>query len=331
VRWVVLTDDPPGVPGGVAAFTSRVTTELARRGHEVTIYGRARPGAVAPDAVRFVPVAGPSFGRWGGEWLGLRAWRDLASADRVLATTWPVATFAAIIRPDLDVVAHGSDVTRPPVRPRSFDRVWSSARAWAMSRFLAERLASRGISSMVLPAPVEPASSPRLSGGGARWAFVGRAIHEKGGDRFVRICAAAGARGIVVGDGPARTAWEALAVRLGADVRFTGALPATGVRDVMASSDLVFLLPRGPEGLGLTLIEGAALGVPAVGCRAGGVPEAVGPGLLIDATADADRSAADILSWNRAGDVAWRWCVATHGVDRTVNVLCGHPASSHAH
>jgi glycosyltransferase involved in cell wall biosynthesis len=253
----------------------------------------------------------------------VRAWRDIASADRVLATTWPAATFACRIRPDLDVVAHGSDVTRPPLRRGAFRRVWRHARAFAMSRFLGERLAEQGVEARVLPAPVDVAPAPKPPGDGTRWAFVARAIEEKGGDRFVRICAAARARGVVVGDGPARASWEALAARLGADVTFTGSLDAAGVRGVLLASDLVFLLPRGPEGLGLTLIEGAALGVPAVGCRAGGVPEAVGPGLVLDDPDDAAASAQAIRAWwlPAAGEQAWTWCRDTHGTAHTLDAV----------
>lgn len=323
MRWVVLTDDPPGYPGGVGTWTARVTAELARRGHDVVIFGRDRAGAVAPPGVRFVPVAGPSFGRWGGEWLGVRAWRELTRADRVLATTWPAATLAARIRPDLDVVAHGSNVTRAAVRPGAWARVWGRARPWAMSRFLADHLAERGVTAPVLPAPVNVAPEPRVPGDGSRWVCVSRAIEAKGGDRFVRLCAAAGARGTFVGDGPARPAWEALATQLKADVTFTGSVPLDQVTVALRAADVVFLLPRGPEGLGLTLLEGAALGLATVGCRAGGVPEAVGPGLVLDDPDDTPGSLAAIRSWWRPerGAEAWAWCRATHGTHRCAAAL----------
>jgi hypothetical protein len=71
------------------------------------------------------------------------------------------------------------------------------------------------------------------------------------------------------------------------------------------------------------LIEGAALGVAAVGCRAGGVPEAVGPGLLLDSPDDADASAEMIrVCWSHdAGGQAWTWCRDTHGTARTLDAV----------
>jgi glycosyltransferase involved in cell wall biosynthesis len=146
----------------------------------------------------------------------------------------------------------------------------------------------------------------------------------------VRWCAAAGVRGTFVGDGPARPAWEALASRLAADVTFTGTLPAEGVTAALRDADLVVLVPRGPEGLGLTLIEGAAQGVAAVGCRVGGVPEAVGRGLVLDDPDDTEASVAAIRSWWRPdrGEAAWEWCRATHGTHRCVTAVAGQSLST---
>ena len=67
-----------------------------------------------------------------------------------------------------------------------------------------------------------------------------------------------------------------------------GSIESSGCRETTASARAVLLLPEvdtdgmGAEGLGLCLLEAANVGTPAIGCRVGGVPEAVGPGLLID-------------------------------------------------
>jgi len=323
VRWVVLTDDHPPLMGGVAAFTGRVVAGLRAAGHEVSVFARARPG-LPSDGVH--GVIGPRFGRHAGTWLGLRAVGAIRGADRVLATTWVAGTFAARLPVPLDVVAHGSDVTRPPVRPAAFSRVWAAAdRRFALSAFLAG--AAGG--AVVLPAPVHIAPDPVAPARSGTWGLVARATPWKGGGRFVRLCAAAGVRGVVVGDGPALPQWRALASSIGAPVRFLGALPPGAVRDVLVGLDAVFLLPRarpdgsGAEGLGLALIEAAALGVPAVGCDTGGVSEAVGPGLILADPDDARASAAQVQDWLRPsrGGRAWSWCRQQHGVDRTVAAL----------
>ncbi len=325
MRWVVLTDDHPPLGGGVATFTERVAIELVRRGHDARVYARARPGL--PEGV--IGVRGPSFARRGGAWLALRALPDLRRADRVLATTWPVATSLARLGLRPLVVAHGSDVTTPPLRPRAFHRVWRRARGFAVSAFLARQLAERGYRVEVLPAAVSVASAPVEPPRSGVWGMVARATPRKGGERFVRLVAAAGVRGVVVGDGPERARWAALAREIGADVAFAGQVPHRRVAEIVRGLDLVCLLPRvapdgsGAEGLGLALVEAAAQGVPVVGSAVGGVPEAVGEGLVLADPDDADASARAILDWwtPARGREAWAACRARHGVERTVDLL----------
>lgn len=317
---MILTDDHPPRAGGVAIWTARVASELVRRGHEVRVLARRREDLVELPGTRLTPVRGPSFGRYGGTWLGLRGIRALLGADAVLATTWPVATLATRLGAPVHVVAHGSDVTAR--RPDA--GVWTRASGrWAVSRFLADRLADDGIEAQPLPAPVSVAPFPAAVGDGRRWGLVARAVPGKGGERFVRLVAAADVDGVVVGDGPELPSWRALADRIGARINFRGAVPAERVAEEVRGLDLVCLLPTAPEGLGLALVEAAALGVPVVGCRAGGVPEAVGPGLVLDDPDDARRSARQVRAWwsPDQGRRAWAWCRATHGVERTVDRL----------
>lgn len=330
MRWVLLTDDHPPLAGGVAAFVARVGAGLVQRGHAVTVFARRTPRLRAVPGTRLIPVSGPSFGRYGGRWLGLRAATAIQRADRVLATTWICGTLAARLGTPLHVVAHGSDVTRPPRRPEAFGRVWAAARGrHALSAFLAGALRERGIEAGVLPAPVDAAPAPIRATARGRYGLVARATPLKGGDRFVRLVAAAGVQGVIVGDGPELGAWRRLAERLGAEVTFTGALPAEQVAAVLRTLELVCLLPRahadgsGAEGLGLALIEAAAQGVPAVGCATGGVPEAVGPGLILDDPDDPGASAEAIARWwtPERGAEAWSWCRATHGVQRGIDAL----------
>src|SRR5690606_33991204 len=109
MRWVILTDDHPPAPGGVATWTAAVADGLRRAGDAVEVFARWRPDL--PPEVR--GVRGPSFGRRGGWWLRWAARRALPRADAVLATTWPVAAGLPAGLP-LHVVFHGSDLTRPP-------------------------------------------------------------------------------------------------------------------------------------------------------------------------------------------------------------------------
>ena len=161
--------------------------------------------------------------------------------------------------------------------------------------------------------------------------MVARATPLKGGERFVRIVAAAGARGLVVGDGPALPRWKEVAQSVGADIRFTGGLGHKQTLAQIASLEVMLLLPRtdedgsGAEGAGLVLMEAASLGVPGVGCQTGGVPEALGPGLLLEDPDDYESSARVIREWltPERGRNAREWLAATHGTARLANVLRG--------
>lgn len=80
----------------------------------------------------------------------------------------------------------------------------------------------------------------------------------------------------VAGDGPEREALETLAADcLPGRVRFLG--PIADVDDFYAACD-VFALPSHMEGFGLVYVEAAFHGVPSIGCRVGGVPDAVADG-----------------------------------------------------
>jgi glycosyltransferase involved in cell wall biosynthesis len=76
----------------------------------------------------------------------------------------------------------------------------------------------------------------------------------------------------VVGDGKYRSALQGLAVGLGVDARFYGALPRSEVMKVLDTSD-VFVLASRTEGLPRAMVEAMARGLPCIGTRVGGIPE----------------------------------------------------------
>lgn len=319
MRWVILTDDAVPQRGGIATWTRWATAALASA-HEVRVFARHRPGL--DPGVR--GVRGPSHGRNGPLTTALVAWPAIRRADAVLCTTWPYARFVRRFFPGkpLHVVAHGAEVTEGHT---DLTRAWRDlAGRWAVSDHLVRTLAGRGVRARRLPIPLPTA--PRAAGGD-RWLYVARATERKGGDRFIALAAAAGRTAEVVGEGPALALWKRRASELGADVRFRGGLDRSEVYAAMDRAELVFLLPRtrpdgsGAEGLGLVLLEARARGIPVVGCRTGGVPEAVGPGLLLDDPDAIPASVAQIQAWlpnASAGDVH-----AQHHPRAFLEALCG--------
>lgn len=116
---------------------------------------------------------------------------------------------------------------------------------------------------------------------------VARLVEKKGTAYLIRAFRQVArrfpdARLVIIGDGPLRRPLEDLAESLGVDgrVSFLGTLPHRDVLDWMGRAD-VLCLPSvaatsgDSEGLGMVLLEAAATGVPVIGTRHGGIPEAV--------------------------------------------------------
>jgi glycosyltransferase involved in cell wall biosynthesis len=136
-------------------------------------------------------------------------------------------------------------------------------------------------------------------------AFLARMTPLKGGDLLIRAAADASrhlGRAIaltMIGDGPARADWEALARRLSVDATFTGWLDGDERFEYLRRADLVAVPSTWPEPFGLTGLEAAAYGVPAVAFDVGGVREWLQNGtngLLVDANPPTASALAVVLA-----------------------------------
>ncbi len=107
--------------------------------------------------------------------------------------------------------------------------------------------------------------------------YVGRLSFEKRLDwLYAPVTQIAGARLALVGSGPA----EAYLRRRFAGTRtvFTGYMSGADLAAAYASAD-VFAFPSDTETLGFVAMEAMASGVPAVGARAGGIPDVIEDGV----------------------------------------------------
>ena len=116
---------------------------------------------------------------------------------------------------------------------------------------------------------------------------VARLVEFKGTRYLIRAFAAVAAarpqiRLVIIGDGPLNRRLRALARSLGLAERvvFLGARPHAEVLGWMRKAAMLVLpsvltATRRTEGLGMVLLEAAASGVPVIGSRQGGIPEAV--------------------------------------------------------
>jgi phosphatidylinositol alpha-1,6-mannosyltransferase len=122
--------------------------------------------------------------------------------------------------------------------------------------------------------------APR-DGGDLSLVTICRLDKGKGIDLVMRALTILAARGIpyrytVGGDGSERKFLEALVDELGLrdKVHFKGAVEGEEKWHLLRNAD-VFVMPSREEGFGIAFIEAAAFGVPAVGSRTGGIPDAV--------------------------------------------------------
>ena len=136
-----------------------------------------------------------------------------------------------------------------------------------------------------------PAAEPDAPPSTATVAFMARMTALKGGDLLVRGVARASRRlgapitVTMIGDGPARPAWEAMARELSVDCRFTGWIDDERRFEAVRRAHLLAVPSVWPEPFGLAGLEAAAVGVPAIAFDVGGVREWLRPGingLLVD-------------------------------------------------
>ena len=111
-------------------------------------------------------------------------------------------------------------------------------------------------------------------------AALGRLVPIKGFDLLIAampalLAAVPRAHAVVIGDGPEDAALASLADQVGVrdHVRLHG--PSTDVAAILAAAD-VLAAPSRNEGMGRSLVEAMALGVPVVGAAVGGIPSVVG-------------------------------------------------------
>ncbi|TWB08893.1 glycosyltransferase involved in cell wall biosynthesis [Nitrospirillum amazonense] len=183
---------------------------------------------------------------------------------------------------------------------------------------------------------------------------VARLVEVKGAEYLIRAFSLLAdwhpkAQLDIIGDGPLRKPLQRLAGTLGLSsrIRFLGALPHTEVLARMRRAAML-VLPSvrtntgRVEGLGMVMLEAAATGVPVIGSRIGGIPEAIvedRTGLLAperDATALArhmetlldNRDLRHRMGWEARAHVGARFDITrqTAALEDIYDQVAGHAA-----
>jgi colanic acid/amylovoran biosynthesis glycosyltransferase len=265
------------------------------------------------DRVFIAPAARSRFGAARARLLGRTSTAVLADACRAHSARIVHAHFGHDALPALDVARrlglplvvtfHGFDATTSDealaaqggalaeyVRRR--DEIFAEAALLiGVSGFITDELRGRGAPEHKLRVHHQGIAlgPPRDSEPGAPCVlFVGRHVAKKGlGDLLEAMAtvrrAVPDARLLLVGDGPDRRIHEARARELGVEAEFLGWRTPEEVGRFMAAARVLCVPSRraengDAEGLPTVILEALACGLPVVGTRHSGIPEAIGPG-----------------------------------------------------
>lgn len=264
----------------------------------------------------------PNVVRW-AQWTDSRLSRgdiDLLQVGNIRPTGYVGAWTRARRGTPYVLYVHGSELLkeRRKIRNRGSAR-WSSrhilggaaaiiANSKATAALTREILDELGVPERGRVRVVNPGADPdrfrpsgddgEQPGGGVVLLSISRLVPRKGIDTVIRalpplLDAFPDLTYRVVGDGPDRPRLEALADEHGvrSAVRFEGHLPESGLAEAYREAD-VFVLPvreiaddDDVEGFGIVFSEAGAAGLPVIGSRSGGVPDAVRhaeTGLLVE-------------------------------------------------
>lgn len=312
VRDVLFSFDYPPLDGGVARLCAEIVTGLAKSG-SVTVISQQRDevGANIPHGagVTDLRVSGRrplrEFKAW---WRLLRHHRH----DTVIVGTWyPEGLLATLAGcRNVVVLAHGAELM-PPLQPWR-RRLWRSIQSFVLSRatrvtanshFTADLVRSCTPDANVVAIPLAVDEYRFMPGdsadarsrlnlqdvGDVVISTVTRIQDYKGIDTVLQAIALLPPEDrdrltyLVAGRGAALESLQLLARVLGIEssVRWLGFVPEDDLPYVYRASDLFVLCTRDApevrsvEGFGLVFLEAQASGIPAIGTRTGGIPDAI--------------------------------------------------------
>lgn len=294
--------------GGIEALMTGLAESLAAKGHKVAVCAD-RTGKQRGEYTPHTPFALHRFAGWRPwrRWRKRQALHKLTkheTIDAVFCDSWKsIAALPDTIKAPVSLFIHGAEFPLHPT-PRKSARIAAAlARATtiiANSRFTAGLarpfLSADGPQPLIIHPPIDAQPEPSanatatidalIKDRGPILAVVSRLEERKGIDRVIAALPALRARfpGIlfmIAGGGGDRDRLQALASELGVtrQVHFLGMVDAETKAALLQRTD-VFAMPsrrvgRSVEGYGLSFIEAAWHGVPALAGAEGGAADAV--------------------------------------------------------
>lgn len=324
MRILVLSVDFPPHHDGVSTVSWHYARRLAELGHDVHAVGPAADGDRDFDAAAPFPIS-----RFAGYEAGLLRFFPFVSASlRAIRRHRPEMIFAMnigyggvlcrVLKIPYVTMAYAYEFMKfenSRMRALYLSIYRRSRMTIAISRFTADQLERFGVPSdsiQIVPPGVSGTTveDAERSEHGFRIGTCGRIIPRKGHDLVIRALPAIAEQVpdveyLVAGDGPHRSDLQDLARELGVESRvtFLGRVPDGSLPTFYASLDLFVMPSRHDEvtghveGFGIVYLEAALQGVPSIGSRTGGIPEAVldGETGLLVAAEDPDELAAAVV------------------------------------
>ncbi len=305
MRVVLFSFDYAPLDGGIARLCTELRRGLVARGVDVSVLTAPNGANAAEAGTRRLHGSRP-----------LRDARALALLARlapnqvVLCGRWyPEGLLALLAGREVVLLAHGAELLAPRnvgfaraqalVRRRVLERARLVVANSRYTAALVESIAPRArVSALPLGvdtsafAPGDRETARAKLGVTARYVVstVARILPFKGHETAITALAQlepelrADFTYLIAGRGAHRDALAALAQDLGVtqQVKFAGLVPEPDLVNVYRASDLFCLLTcpgaRAVEGFGLALLEAQSCGIPVLGTRTGGIPDAVEDG-----------------------------------------------------
>jgi len=334
MSYLLFTEDfPPGFTGGVSSWAHDLALALAKDG--VHVFARKTKDVRAYDSqfpVEITRMPGRNWGKYKSTWTWLAARK--ATAKVAIFAHWQLASRAArgLKKKGVEiwVFVHGSDILPQSINQKQLKRTADLIDIWLpVSRSLETRLHKLigKVNSTVPPMPIQIPNNPSPPTPGGPLLVISRLVFSKGIDNAINWAEMLNRTLHIIGDGPDRERLEKHSKSK--NVVFLGQLSRNECLRHIEKSSSVLLLSKahknqiGDEGLGLCLLEAASQARGCIGSHSGGIPEAIGRGILIPDVPD--RSHIETIK-NKLDDSQWglecyNWVKAHHGAERCAAFL----------
>lgn len=285
--------------GGIETMSETLAEEFTRQGHVVKVV--TQTPSLAPDGFAYEVVRQPSRAHL----LRLARECDVFFHNNIsLQTAW-----AALAARKPWVVTHQTWTTRTDGTRGWQDRAKEFLCRYATGISISQAIADRAASPSVVIGNCYRATLFRVLPDvmcDTELVFLGRLVSDKGVDVLLEALGILQAQGLmprltIIGDGPEREAFQALAQNLqdSERVQFVGAQGGEELVRLLNRHQIMVVPSRWAEPFGIVALEGAACGCVVVGSESGGLKDAIGPCGVTVPNGDAGalaRALAELLS-----------------------------------